>query len=263
LYVGSTWYLARSPESPASRFAILRSLATGIYDSSTKPISLLNLAINLLCVLGGLDFVYRAHYLCEVHDLVFCRTGETTSTTAKLICRNPNSASTSLSVCDSSKNCREVSSEGGSDHTVIFEVSGLAPREQYTYTASNGCAGSLATSRVLEEMERFSLLSSSCMKPNWPYNPFNHALRIQGLEHVDSYLSTSMKDPEMMLFLGDFICESRLNVSANQKTPICRRSWTFILPNTTPNFTVRYTRPHHGLKAYAISLGFTCLTIMR
>jgi alkaline phosphatase D len=188
------------------------SAATGIYDPSTPFASWSNVTINALCVLGSLDFVYRIHHLHNVTDLAFCRTGEATSTTTILLCRSSSKGSISLSVCDPLEQCRQnySATAENADLATVFELSDLVPNTRYSYSASIGQGGSFVTCRRQEEMQQFSLLSSSCIKPNWPYSPFNHPLKIQGLEHLGRYLSVSSKTPELMLFLGDFICESML-----------------------------------------------------
>jgi alkaline phosphatase D len=209
LYLGSTLFLRQRPSSRPTAIRRALVLASGFYDSSNLFVSWLNLSVNLLCVLGCLDFVYRIHYMHSAHDLTFCRTGETTATSAKLLCRDPQSDFMTVSFCHSDGDCRELheASREETDRTAVFEISGLVPRTLYSYSASNGHHGSLATTGREDDLGTFTLLSSSCMKPNWPYSPFNHPLRIQGLEDLGSYLSASKKIPEMMLFLGDFICE--------------------------------------------------------
>lgn len=171
--------------------------------------SWINLSINVLCVLGCLDFVYRSHYLHSADGLAFCRTGATTATSVKLLCRNPQLDSMTVSYCDPDGQCRDqrAGSPEARDCTAIVEITDLAPGTVYSYSASNGHNGSFATTGREKDMGTFTLLSSSCMKPNWPYSPWNHPLRIQGLEDLGSYLSALRENPAMMLFLGDFICE--------------------------------------------------------
>jgi hypothetical protein len=212
LYLGSTLFLRQRPSSPPTAIRRTLILASGFFDPPALLISWLNLSINLLCVFGCLDFVYRIHYLHSAHGLTFCRTGETTATSAKLLCRNPQSNFMTVSFCSPDGDCRDqdAASRDETDRTAVFDVTGLAPHTLYSYSASTGINGSFATTGQEEDTGKFTLLSSSCMKPNWPYNPYNHPLRIQGLEDLGSYLAASRKVPEMMLFLGDFICELSL-----------------------------------------------------
>lgn len=173
-------------------------------------ISWLNIFANVCCVLACFDFVNRIDYLHNEEALAFCRTGQVTSTSVKLLCRNPTPDVMTMSVCSPQSLCYDVSQASSTEHDflTLFYLSHLSPDTAYTYSASNGHHGSFKTQRRECDMQTFSLISSSCMKPNWPYSPVNHALRIQGLEHLASYLSVTRKIPEMMLFLGDFICES-------------------------------------------------------
>jgi hypothetical protein len=265
LYFGSTLFLRQRPSSPPTTIRRALVFASGFYDPSTLLISRLNLLINMLCVLGCLDFVYRIHYLHSAHALIFCRTGEMTATSAKLLCRNPQSDFMTVSFCHPDGGCcdQHAISREETDHTAIFEITGLTPHTLYLYSASNGHSGSFKTPGQEDDMVKFTLISSSCMKPNWPYNPFNHPLRIQGLEDLGSYLSASRQIPEMMLFLGDFICELPLKIAAKCKIRIYPCSWGDTRPTTIPSCIARYTHRLLGRRIYVMSLGYTCLTITK
>jgi alkaline phosphatase D len=183
LYLVSTLVLYRLPLRRSSRLRSLFNFTSGSYDPSTPWISRLNLE--------------------------FCRTGHVTSKTVKILCRSSNPGSITLSICSLSQICQDLASEASKDQdfTTLFEIPGLSPDTSYTYSASNGAQGSVRTQRKPSDMDKFSLLSSSCIKPNWPYSPANHPLRILGFECMAAYLSAKTNIPEMMLFLGDFICE--------------------------------------------------------
>jgi alkaline phosphatase D len=209
LYAGSTAYLSLAGTTTSSKIKWARTLISGCYDPSYRLTSLFNILLNLICVMGCLDFVYRAHILHDERDLTFCRTGQVTSDSVKLLCRGAEHNAGNWSICNATGDCSDwtSSSDIAKDQTVVIELSGLSPNSRYTYSSSSGLAGSFVTQRSSSDMQHFTLLSTSCMKPNWPYSPFNHPLRILGIEHITSYLSTSLKKPEMMLFLGDFICK--------------------------------------------------------
>jgi hypothetical protein len=64
----------------------------------------------------------------------------------------------------------------------------------------------------------------------------------------------------MMLFLGDFICEIPLKISAECKIRIYPCSWSSIRPITIPSSIVRYTHRLRGRRACVTSRGYTCLT---
>ncbi|WVQ76114.1 hypothetical protein IAR50_005756 [Cryptococcus sp. DSM 104548] len=91
------------------------------------------------------------------------------------------------------------------DFTLSAHLSHLYPDTAYLYNTTVGLEGSFVTRRKAENMTRFSLLSTSCQKPNWPYNPFQHPLSIHGLAHVEKVAAAMIRRPEAMLFLGDFI----------------------------------------------------------
>ena len=51
----------------------------------------------------------------------------------------------------------------------------------------------------------FTFLTTSCIKPRFPYNPLNHPLSIQSFEYLASDLKTLPGGAQFILFLGDFI----------------------------------------------------------
>lgn len=57
-------------------------------------------------------------------------------------------------------------------------------------------------------MDRFSIISSSCIKPGWPYVPWEDSRAVKGVEKLGRFIESMERKPEMMLFLGDFICSS-------------------------------------------------------
>ncbi|OAA80570.1 PhoD-like phosphatase [Akanthomyces lecanii RCEF 1005] len=93
----------------------------------------------------------------------------------------------------------QMSSENDFVGTVTF--AGLRPESTYLYTTNASHAGTFTTPP--KSPKRWSLISSSCIKPFYPYNPLDSALRVKGLEHLDDFISSNPVD--MMLFLGDFI----------------------------------------------------------
>lgn len=158
---------------------------------------LVNVAVVLMC----LDLCYRTAWY-PVNDLELSRTGHVTPTTAKLLFRSgsPLFNLTYSSVRDT--HTTQVTIPDESDLTYSVHLEGLVPASTYTYTSTAGHRGTFRTAR--QDPERFSLISTSCQKPNWPYSPTNHPLRIIGLEHLDEYIEKTSLRPEMMLFLGDF-----------------------------------------------------------
>jgi alkaline phosphatase D len=63
-----------------------------------------------------------------------------------------------------------------------------APRPGVTHASNDG---------------KFTFLTTSCILPRFPYNPFDHALSIPGFRHLAKVLPSL--GAQFMLFLGDFI----------------------------------------------------------
>jgi len=51
----------------------------------------------------------------------------------------------------------------------------------------------------------FTFLTTSCIKPRFPYNPLEHALAIPGFRHMAEVIRSIPGGANFMLFLGDFI----------------------------------------------------------
>lgn len=51
----------------------------------------------------------------------------------------------------------------------------------------------------------FTFLTSSCIKPRFPYNPLDHALAIPGFRYMADVMKSIPGGAQFMLFLGDFI----------------------------------------------------------
>lgn len=163
-------------------------------------------AVDLVLVLMSLDMCYRAHYLHPAGALSFSRTGFVTDTSASLLFRSTSQSFNLTYVSNAAGSVKiPVHVPAGSDSTVSVHIDGLQPGETYSYISTAGHEGSFLTARAAPEI--FSLVSTSCQKPNWPYSPLNHPLRVTGMEHLDKHVGGMRQKPEMMLFLGDFICE--------------------------------------------------------
>lgn len=186
-------------------------LVSGVSHPAHDLASAFNILVNLVCVAMSLDFTYRAHHLLPSHDLSFSRVGYVSSTSAKLLLR---SESSNINVTYWSSGLEsplqfEASAIAGGDWTSAVTLDYLTPDTLYQYSSTSGHSGSFRTTRRERDLERFSVVSTSCQKPNWPYSPLSHPLRIVGMEDLDLYLDKTSLEPEMMLFLGDFICELR------------------------------------------------------
>lgn len=210
LYLGATYLLHRRGRITRSLPDLCLSWLGGSCHPYRRTAFLFNLFVNSLCLIGCLDFLHRAHWLYDEHDLTFCRTGFVTDTSATLLCRVRASNTIALEICDPSSTCFNTSaiSRDSADDTAVFDLSDLKSNTEYIYTTSHGHRGAFHTREMDGQAQSFSLLSTSCMKPNWPYSGVSHPLRIRGLDYLDRYMAEMTTVPAAMLFLGDFICKS-------------------------------------------------------
>ncbi|KAF5691953.1 alkaline phosphatase D [Fusarium denticulatum] len=166
--------------------------------------------INLACLVAVLDFLFRSHILHQSAELSFSRIGYVDHTTARIVLRAPISDYVQITVTAASDGQAEtqvlksVLLSEHSDYVGTVLVEGLEPDTPYTYSTNTSHTGSFRTlSQPGSALKPWSLVTSSCIKPFYPYNPLDHGLRIKGLEYLSKYLSKSSVD--MVLFLGDFI----------------------------------------------------------
>lgn len=197
---------------------VLRTLLLGLPSPKSTLYSLVTLSINVLLVLAVVDVVYRGPMLYQSHDLSFARVGFVSDTSAKILVREPDVAQVPIyfsyrgapgsGVDDAWKSAGQVyrlSEE--TDFTTTFTLKELRPWTNYQYALSNNHTGFFKTAAPVGQMTvgrgTFTFLTSSCIKPRFPYNPFSHPLNIPGLKHLAKWI------PELhasfMLFLGDFI----------------------------------------------------------
>ncbi|KAK2051882.1 PhoD-like phosphatase [Colletotrichum caudatum] len=151
---------------------------------------------------------FLGHLLHHSNDLSFSRVGYVDESTARIVARHNWSPITYVEIRWGPSETREAQAESqtihldaSNDYVGTFLLGGLQPGTQYTYTTNVGHSGSFETAET--SAKRWSLISTSCIKPFYPYNPLNHGLQIRDLELLDHYLSTNPAD--MMPFLGDFI----------------------------------------------------------
>ncbi|KAJ7248237.1 PhoD-like phosphatase-domain-containing protein [Mycena haematopus] len=153
-----------------------------------------------------IDFIYRAHILHPSQSLTFSRTGYVDSTTARIVLRAPAAENPlRLTYTDSAHWETKIidipALMEDSDSTATVELTGLTPGTRYLYNTSSAHAGSFVTSA--ESLKKFTVISTSCQKPFYPYSPFSHSLAIPGLSHLAHHAESV--PPEFILFLGDFI----------------------------------------------------------
>ncbi|OHF04079.1 PhoD-like phosphatase [Colletotrichum orchidophilum] len=183
-------------------------LLLGWVDRTSPFASLVTVLLNILSLGAVLDFIYRGSLLHQSYDLTFSRMGYVDETSARVVIRAPNLSTNYVEISWTSPGeggklakSQTVMVNKSDDHTATFLLDGLKPDTPYTYTTNASHAGSFRTAAL--SPKRWSLISTSCIKPFYPYSPLDHGLRIAGLEHLDHYVSENQ--PDMMLFLGDFI----------------------------------------------------------
>lgn len=209
--------LASEPKPSSTCSA--RTILSGVPNEKRRIASVMAVFINVLLTALTLDFIYRAPVLYSGDDVAISRVGYVSSTTAKLLVREPNLENLPLAISyrEASEEDSEQWVEEGkiyhldyaTDFTHAITIKNLKPSTQYQYRLSNNKTGSFTTAPMpgSELSKRLTFMTSSCIKPNFPYNPFSHPLRIMGIEKVTQAITNlpPLRRPSFMLFLGDFI----------------------------------------------------------
>ncbi|KAL2825915.1 PhoD-like phosphatase-domain-containing protein [Aspergillus cavernicola] len=211
-----TSVLSSSPRN--NNNGILKSLITGV-PCRRSWATRLAIVINLLCGLFTLDFLLRGFILYPTSELRFSRVGYVSHNTADLLLREPDSVQLPVVVSyreahaeDNDTSWIQVATienlDDATDFTTTITFSNLSPSASYHYALSNNQTGIFVTSAAPDSSaaKKLSFLTSSCMKPNFPYDPRRHPLRIPGLDKMTTAVSSLRHlPPSFMLFLGDFI----------------------------------------------------------
>ncbi|KAK1846022.1 alkaline phosphatase family protein [Colletotrichum chrysophilum] len=183
-------------------------LLCGWVDSRQLLASFITVVLNLLSLGAVWDFLYRSHYLHQSNDISFSRVGYVDETSARIVARAPIAPITHVQIrlTSAEEDAEQPKSQvitvtDANDYTGTFLFEELKANTEYYYTTNASHAGSFKT--AARDPKRWSLVSTSCIKPFYPYSPVDHGLRIKGLEYLDQYLM--QKPVDMMLFLGDFI----------------------------------------------------------
>ncbi|KAF5542392.1 alkaline phosphatase D [Fusarium napiforme] len=181
-----------------------------VVDRGRPLFTLGSFLVNLACLVAVLDFLFRGHLLHQSGELSFSRMGFVDHSTARIVLRAPISDYVEIRVTSGydeqagTERLISVLLSPDSDYVGTALMEGLKPNTSYTYSTNASHSGSFRTlSQPGTGLKPWRLVSSSCIKPFYPYNPLDHSLRIKGLEHLSNYLSESPVD--MVLFLGDFI----------------------------------------------------------
>ncbi|KAK5088319.1 hypothetical protein LTR05_002536 [Lithohypha guttulata] len=194
--------------------AIWRTLLLGIPDWKEWEFSYTAIAVNILLTLLSLDMIFRGPLLYDGKDLTFTRLGYVDDTSAKVLLRDPNITNLPIYVYLRPSNSPAWSNVDtlyylgeDSDYTYPITFSKLQPDTAYTYALSNDLKGHFQTAPGASDQNAKSLifLTSSCIKANFPYNPFSHSLSIHGFKHLSNVMKALPSRAAFMLFLGDFI----------------------------------------------------------
>lgn len=197
--------------------SVLKTLLTGLPSPRLPLSSRLTALVNIVLTLFTLDFLLRGLVLYSGEDLALSRIGYVSPTTASLLVREPDPAQLPLTVYyqeedHSSKWIEEgiiYTLDNTTDFTISVVLKDLKPSSRYRYALSNNRTGTFSTAPLpgTESAHKLTFLTSSCMKPNFPYDPLSHPLRFPGVEQVSETISKlpPLLRPAFMLFLGDFI----------------------------------------------------------
>ena len=204
---------------------VLKTLIFGLPSPSVKW-SLVAIAMNAVLFVFMADMVFRAPLLYQSHDLSFARVGFVSLNSANIIIREPDRSQLPIFVSYRAVSSSESAStdddiledswklagkvywlSDDTDFTFALEISHLRPSTQYQYAASNNHTGYFTTAFPVGQIDpttdKFTFLTSSCIKPRFPYNPLSHPLSIPGFKHLATWIPSL--HASFMLFLGDFI----------------------------------------------------------
>lgn len=206
------------PSRHGQSVTVLKSFLTGLPSTTSKAATKATIAINLFLAVLTLDFVFRGS-IYPTEGLSFSRVGYISPTSARILVREPHQESFPLhlwyqKMADANENTLVEANtlhslNDSTDFTFPFILNDLESSTQYRYVFSNSLSGEFTTAPASgsSSSNRLTFLTSSCIKPNFPYNPLSHPLRIPGLETMSRVVAKfpPLSRPAFMLFLGDFI----------------------------------------------------------
>ncbi len=209
------------------RSQALRVLLTGLPSPTSIFWSVLTLAINVALAAMVTDMIYRGPMWHPSHDISFARVGYVSDSSARVLVREPDttqlpiyvsyrragssrSSETDLDTVDDAwKSAGPIFwLSNGTDYTSAVTIKRLRSDSLYQYAVSNNHTGFFRTAPSTGLSPRnsggkFTFLTSSCIKPHFPYNPLSHPLSIPGLRDLAKWIPEL--HAQFMLFLGDFI----------------------------------------------------------
>ncbi|OOQ85560.1 alkaline phosphatase family protein [Penicillium brasilianum] len=198
--------------------SVLKTLLTGLPSRRSRLSTWTTALINIAVALLTLDFLVRGLVLYPSTNVSFSRIGHVSPTTAKLLLREPDQSQLPvvISFQEATVPSQKWTQEGtvykldnSTDFTAAVTLGNLKPSTEYRYLLSNNKTGSFITAPRpgSPSANRLSFVTSSCIKPNFPYNVLSHPLRIPGIEQMTEALGKlpAILRPAFMLFLGDFV----------------------------------------------------------
>ena len=205
--------------SPRPRDSALKTLLTGLPSKRLPVWTWITAFVNIAVALLALDFLVRGLLVYPSSDIAFSRIGYVSPTTANLLLREPDTARLPLVVSYQEATTQAPQKwiqegtvyklDNSTDFTAAVTLRNLKPGTQYRYSLSNNKTGTFVTSPRpgSPAANRLSFVTSSCLKPNFPYNVLSHPLRVPGIEQMTEALAKlpTLLRPAFMLFLGDFI----------------------------------------------------------
>ncbi|KAK9372522.1 PhoD-like phosphatase-domain-containing protein [Lipomyces chichibuensis] len=152
--------------------------------------------VNLLCLIVSLDFVYRSHIFYDGKELSFSRVGYVDSSSARIVVRAPSTLTIQIEYRQDN-----LDQWIPLDNVLTFTLTSFDENASYVYRTNASHLGSFHT--PIRNPKRWAMVTTSCIKPFYPYNPFDHSLRIRGLEYLSQFIT--FHNVDFVLFLGDFI----------------------------------------------------------
>ncbi|PBP27657.1 alkaline phosphatase family protein [Diplocarpon rosae] len=195
-----------------------RTLLSGLPDPASSLLSLATLLINAALVLAVTDLLYGAKTFHPENTLSFARLGYVSPVEVNLLIREPDVTQLPVSVMYGLVGPSETPwrhagmlSALGNDTDYTAAVKFAVPHhpgKTYRWRTSNNHTGYFTVPPKAGQVSKngdFTFLTSSCIKPRFPYNPSDHPLAIPGFKHMSNILKSIPGGAQFMLFLGDFI----------------------------------------------------------
>jgi alkaline phosphatase D len=190
------------PQKPSRPTSWMETIYLGT-PNHNPLVSFATSGINAILLLMTLDLTFRTMVFYPMNDLTFHRPIPTSPYSANIQVRSPPDTPSPLQLFYKASNESQwqfgpivKDTDPSKDYLAIVTIDGLSPLTEYKYavippgvhverTTNTSLFGRFETFPPPMARGRWSFGSSSCIKPNVPYSPFNHPLRVQGLETLE------------------------------------------------------------------------------